>query len=86
MRIIGLVITLALILLAMGDVTTFIDIPSALFVIGLTVGGLIFSGAGIPNMFSASFSVDATNEELLAPPAPGPRPGRTYWRPAFSAR
>ena len=66
MRIIGLVITLALILLAMGDVTTFIDIPSALFVIGLTVGGLIFSGAGIPNMFSASFSVDATNEELLA--------------------
>ena len=46
-------------------------------VIGLTVGGLIFSGAGIPNMFSASFSVDTTNEDW-PPPAPGPRPGRTY--------
>jgi flagellar motor component MotA len=66
MRVIGLIITLTLIAVGMGDLTAFIDIPSALIVFGLTIGGLIFAKAGIPNMFSASFAADATRENLQA--------------------
>jgi len=66
MRIIGLIITLGLIAVGMGDLTAFIDIASALIVFGLTIGGLIFAKAGIPNMFSASFAADASRENLQA--------------------
>ena len=64
MRIIGLAIALALVALAAGELVAFIDVPSALVVFGLTLGGLIFSRAGIVNMFSASFAADDSGEEL----------------------
>jgi flagellar motor component MotA len=66
MRIIGLVITLAMLALAMGDLAVFIDTASALIVFGITIGGLIFAKAGILNMFSASFAADASRENLQA--------------------
>ena len=64
MRIIGLAIALGLIIVAAGDVSAFVDIPSALIVVGLPLGCLIFSRAGIANMFGASFAADATREGL----------------------
>ena len=39
MRIIGLAIALALVALAAGELVAFIDVPSALVVFGLTLGG-----------------------------------------------
>lgn len=66
MRIIGLVILLALLAVAMGDLTVFIDIPSALITLGFTIGALIFARAGIPNMFGAAFAAEATGEQLQA--------------------
>ena len=77
MRIIGLIITIALITLAMGDITAFIDIPSLLIVLGGTLGMLIFGCSSIPNMVSAVFSGDATNEQLTAA-AKGWRMARSY--------
>lgn len=66
MRIIGLVILIVFLAIAMGDLTPFFDIPSVLIIFGFTIGALIFSGTGIPNMFSASFSADARRENLKA--------------------
>ena len=77
MRIIGLIITFVLIVVAMGDVSAFIDVPSLLIVVGGTLGMLIFGRSGIPNMISAAFSGDATNEELTAA-AKGWRMARSY--------
>ena len=77
MRIIGLVILLALLAVAMGDLTMFIDIPSALIVLGFTIGALIFARAGIPNMFGAAFDAGATAEQLQAA-ARGWTQARTY--------
>jgi flagellar motor component MotA len=78
MRIIGLLIVVVLMGLAMGnEVSIFIDIPSALIVLGFTLGALIFARAGIPNMFAASFSAEATKEQLQAA-ARGWAQARTY--------
>ena len=66
MRIIGLVLLLALLALAMGDLTVFIDIPSLLIDLGFTIGALIFARAGIFTMFSAAFAASATGEQLQA--------------------
>ena len=64
MRVIGLVLLLAFLAIAAGDLLPFFDIPSVLIIFGFTIGALIFAGVGIPNMFSASFSADATRENL----------------------
>jgi hypothetical protein len=66
MRIIGLVITLAVVGVAAGNISAFIDIPSAIIVLGMSGGCLIFSRAGLVNMFSASFSATATADEVSA--------------------
>jgi len=77
MRIVGLVILLALLALAMGDLTLFVDIPSLIFVPGFTIGALIFARAGIPNMFGAAFAAEATCDQLKAA-ARGWGQARTY--------
>ena len=64
MRIIGLVLLIAIVIIAMGDPSLFVDIPSFIIVLGFPIGALIFAGASIPNMFSASFSAEATREQL----------------------
>jgi len=66
MRIIGLIAILTLILLAMGDVTLFFNMPSVLIVLGGTIGMLLWAGASIGSMFKAVFSGNATLEELQA--------------------
>ncbi len=66
MRILGLIIIIALLALGMGSITPFIDLPSALVVLGFTIGALIFSGAGIANMFSISFAANADAKHLAA--------------------
>ena len=66
MRIIGLIAIFTLILLAMGDVTIFIDIPCVLIVLGGTIAMLLWAGASIRFMFKAVFSRNATLEELQA--------------------
>ena len=78
MRIVGLVILFALLALAMGDLTSFIDIPSLILVPGFTIGALIFARAGIPNMFSAAFAAEATSDQLQAA-ARGWGQARTYF-------
>jgi hypothetical protein len=64
MRIIGLVLLITITLIAMGDPRLFVDIPSFILVLGFPIAALLFAGAGIGNMFGASFSADATREQL----------------------
>ena len=77
MRIVGLVSIFTLLLLAMGNVPAFIDVPSMLIVIGGTIALLLFGGNSIPAMCKAAFSGSASDEVVRAG-AYGWRMARNY--------
>ena len=66
MRIVGLIIVLTIVLLAMANPILFFNVPSVLCIFGITIGALLLAGVSIPNMFKATFSGQATPQELLA--------------------
>jgi len=67
MRIVGLVVVIAGMLVAIGEnLTAFVDPPSLIIVVTFTLGVLWLSGTSIPQMFRALFSRDASAEECAA--------------------
>ncbi len=77
MRILGLILTTAIFVVGMGDVTLFIDMQSIVFVVVGTLGMLLLGGNSIAVMFRSVFSDDATVGELQAG-ARGWKMARTY--------
>jgi len=65
-RIAGFVLFFVVLLMGMGDVTSFIDPASGIIVFVGTLGMLLIGGGSIPQMFGAVFSSEATPEELRA--------------------
>lgn len=66
MHILGLIISFGLILLAgwsTGGLNTIIDMPSAVMVGGLTLGGLLLTGSPVALMLRSIFSGSLTVEE-----------------------
>jgi len=66
MRIVGLVVVVVLLVMAMGNVIMFIDLPSILIVLGGTIGMLLFGRNSIPAMFKAAFSGSASDAVVRA--------------------
>lgn len=67
MRIVGLIIGLGLILaatLSVGSFGSFVDIPSALIVVGGTLGLYLFSGSSVLLLVRSVFSSDLSQSEL----------------------
>ena len=62
-RIIGFVAFITLILVAMGDPVTFIDVPSLIIALLVALGMLLLEGSNIPVMIKSVFSGDASPEE-----------------------
>jgi len=77
MRIVGLVVIVVLLVMAMGDVIIFFNIPSVLIVVGGTIGMLLFGRNSIPAMFKAAFSGSASDAVVRAG-AYGWRMARVY--------
>ncbi len=63
-RIVGFVIMFVLMALAMENPLTFVNIPSALIVFGLILGGVMASGKCLHNLISINWKKNATSEEL----------------------
>ena len=63
MRVIGLVLVFASIVVASGaNARAMIDPPSLIMVLGGTIGALLFAGASIPSMLKALFSSELGEE------------------------
>ena len=78
MRLVGLALLIALLLLATGEyIHAFVDVASAIIVLAFLGGALLFARAPVATMFRASFAAAATPEQLGAG-ARGWAQARTY--------
>ena len=64
-KIIGYILIFTLIALAMEDPLIFVNIPSALIVVGLTFGGLLAGGRNIGQFCSVLFDKNASPSQLM---------------------
>ena len=64
-KIVGYIVILTLIALAMEDPLIFVNIPSVLIVVGLTVGGLLAGGRSITQFCSVLFDKNASPSQLM---------------------
>ena len=80
MHIVGLLIALLTMGMAMfmgGNIGLFIDVPSVMVLVGVTLGALWLARVSIAGMFRAVFTTDVSKEDLAAAVA-GLRQARTY--------
>lgn len=67
MRIVGLFVIAAVLMAGIGaNITFMFDPPSMIIICGMTLGGLMVSGAGLGNMFGTLFAAQASAEDLAA--------------------